>query len=93
MNTYICEVCDKTETLTADAAYSAGWDYPPFMGAFGIVGPRTCPDCPMTATVWWTLTEANSNGERLQLPDLSARHRAAIARILSETAAAEGVKS
>ena len=42
---HICEVCGKTEMLTPAEAFSDGWDYPPRMGGFGIVGPRTCGDC------------------------------------------------
>ena len=42
---HICEVCGKTETLTPEEAFNEGWDYPPRMGGFGIVGPRTCGDC------------------------------------------------
>jgi hypothetical protein len=53
--TYTCEVCGKSETLSQDEAFSAGWDYPPFIGAWGVISPRTCPECPMTSTVWWAL--------------------------------------
>ena len=41
---HICEVCGKTEILTPKEAFNEGWDYPPRMGGFGIVGPRTCGD-------------------------------------------------
>ena len=36
---YICEVCGKTAVLTQDEAYQSVWDYPPFMGTYGIVSP------------------------------------------------------
>ncbi len=52
---HICEVCGRTEVLTPEEAFEAGWDYPPRMGAFGIVSPRTCPDCSMMDTVWAAL--------------------------------------
>ena len=35
---HICEVCGKTEILTPEEAFNDGWDYPPRMGGFGIVG-------------------------------------------------------
>ena len=54
---HICEVCGKTQELTAEAAFNAGWDYPPKMGAFAVVSTRICDDCPMTKTLWWRLTQ------------------------------------
>ena len=30
---HICEVCGKTEILTSEESFNAGWDYPPRMGA------------------------------------------------------------
>ena len=50
---YLCEVCQKVETLTEEQAYKSGWDYPPFIGVWGVISPRTCPDCPMTDTAYW----------------------------------------
>ena len=41
---HICEVCGVEEILTPKTGFEAGWDYPPKMGAFGIIGPRTCPN-------------------------------------------------
>lgn len=52
---HVCEVCGRDEILPVDDAYRVGWDYPPKMGAFGIVSPRICPDCPIDKTVWWAL--------------------------------------
>ncbi|MCR4708201.1 MAG: hypothetical protein K5746_09695 [Clostridiales bacterium] len=52
---HICEVCGRTEVLTPEEAFEAGWDYPPRMGAFGILSPRTCPHCSMMDTVWAAL--------------------------------------
>lgn len=53
---HVCEVCGRDEVLESEEAHRQGWDYPPRMGVFGIVSPRTCPDCPMTKTVWWAIT-------------------------------------
>lgn len=52
---YECEVCGKMEYLTEEEAYNKGWDYPPFMGEWGVVSPRTCGDCPVTETAWLAL--------------------------------------
>lgn len=50
---HICEVCGRTEILSPDEAFKTGWDYPPKMGTFGEISPRTCGSCGMTDTVWW----------------------------------------
>lgn len=50
---HICEVCGKTEILTPEEAFEDGWDYPPKMGAFGLVSPRTCGNCGIMDTLWW----------------------------------------
>ncbi len=42
--------------MTPEDAYKSGWDYPPFMGGYGVVSPRTCPNCPLVKTVWAALT-------------------------------------
>ena len=71
----MCEVCGRTETLSAAAAYDAGWDMPPRMGAFGTVSTR----CPMLATAWFAMAMRGC-----ALEDLTDRQRAAIERILGE---------
>ena len=76
---HICEVCGKEEILTSEEAYAEGWDYPPFMGTFGIVSPRTCPDCSMKETAWFALT-----CKKKPLAELSEKQRAAVNRILTE---------
>lgn len=52
---HICEVCGKTETMTTDVAFDQGWDYPPRMGVFKILSPRTCGDCGIEKTLYWRL--------------------------------------
>lgn len=76
---HMCEVCGVEEVLTPDEAYAAGWDYPPRQGRFGVIGPRVCPGCPSTATVWWALTCDGYTQEML-----SDRQRDVIARIRAE---------
>lgn len=50
-----CEVCETTELLTPEEAYQAGWDYPPKMGEWGVISPRTCGGCGIDRTLWWAL--------------------------------------
>lgn len=76
---HVCEVCGTEAVLTPDEAYEAGWDYPPRMGAFGVVSPRTCPNCPINRTVWWAIT-ADGYIEDM----LSEQQLATIKRILGE---------
>lgn len=76
---HICEVCGKTEILTPAEAYEEGWDYPPRTGAFRVIGPRVCPVCPNTKTVWWAVAMDNFTEDML-----TAAQRETIARILGE---------
>ncbi|WP_306461755.1 MULTISPECIES: hypothetical protein [unclassified Rhodococcus (in: high G+C Gram-positive bacteria)] len=76
---HICEVCGRDEILTPTEAYAAGWDYPPRTGQFGVISPRTCPDCPMANTVWAALTL-----EQRSRADLSEAQLDVVARILAE---------
>lgn len=52
---HYCEVCGKKEFITADEAYNAGWDYPPNMGVFGLLSPRTCGNCHINDTLFWKI--------------------------------------
>lgn len=52
---HYCEVCGKKEFITAKEAFDAGWDYPPNMGHFGLLGPRTCGNCQMKDTLFWKI--------------------------------------
>ena len=52
---HYCEVCGKSQFMTAQEAYDAGWDYPPHMGDFGLLGPRTCGGCRLTDTLYWKI--------------------------------------
>lgn len=76
---HVCEVCGLEEMLTAEEAYNAGWDYPPFMGEFGVVSPRTCPICPMMATAWAALTLQQKTPDQL-----SDNQKKAVKRIIAE---------
>lgn len=50
---HYCEVCGKDEYITAQEAFDRGWDYPPHIGKFGLLGPRTCGTCLLEDTLYW----------------------------------------
>lgn len=74
---YLCEVCGKTESLTQTEAYDSGWDYPPFIGVWGVISPRTCPNCTIEKTAYWWLMTRGTKG-------LPANHLATVERIIAE---------
>lgn len=74
-NEYLCEVCDAKATLTEAEAFELGWDYPPFIGLWGVVSPRTCPNCLIDQTAYWAV---------LTRQTLTDRHEATIRRIMAE---------
>lgn len=72
---YICESCGRTEIFEdPEEAFDEGWDYPPKMGKFGKISPRTCGNCGIENTLYWKLItnsiissdKATANGEKLQ---------------------------
>ena len=74
-----CEVCGLTENLTPSEAFGTGWDYPPGMGVVGVLSARTCPNCPISKTLWWSLAIENKPSA-----DLAADEIALIERIQGE---------
>ena len=76
---HICEVCGRTQIMTPEEAFSDGWDYPPKMGTFGVVSPRTCGECPMHLTAWWALAH-----EKKTVTELSQKQKETIKRIMGE---------
>jgi hypothetical protein len=60
-----CEVCGLELLLTPEIAYSLGWDFPPKMGEFGVISPRTCGACGVEGTVWWELAVNKKTVEEL----------------------------
>jgi len=76
---HVCEVCGTNKILTPSEAYEQGWDYPPRMGTFGVIGPRTCGTCSTQDTVWAALMLKGIAQE-----DLTDVQKDTIARILSE---------
>ncbi|RZS62249.1 hypothetical protein [Xylanimonas ulmi] len=79
--THICESCGRTEVLDEEQAHSDGWDYPPRMGTFGVISPRTCPNCAIDTTVWWAIAV-----EHTTAANLTDHQRAVVERILCEPA-------
>lgn len=54
---HYCESCGKKAFITAKEAFEDGWDYPPQIGSFGLLGPRTCGDCEITSTLYWKVQQ------------------------------------
>lgn len=52
---HYCEVCGKKEFITDEEAFNRGWNYPPKMGFFGMLGSRTCGNCQMEDTLFWRI--------------------------------------
>lgn len=76
---HYCEVCGKREFITAKEAFNDGWDYPPNIGQFGMLGPRTCGVCQIKDTLFWKI---NASGglpvvleNNLSQEDLATWHR------------------
>ncbi len=81
---HICEACGKKEFITAEAAHIKGWDYPPRMGKFGIVSPRTCGECGIEKTVWWNMMKSGKD-QNTDKDTMSEEHkRKVIMRIAKE---------
>lgn len=76
---HICEVCGKTEVLTPMEAHMSGWDYPPMMGSFGVVSPRTCGNCTINHTLWWALVADHKKPSELNEAQMET-----LKRILAE---------
>ena len=77
-----CENCGKREILTPDQAFHAGWDFPPRMGAWGVISPRTCGDCGIETTLWWALqTDELTMDDPMSWPE---NRRRALAWFLNE---------
>ena len=76
---HICEVCGKEEVLTPEEGFEAGWDYAPYMYSFGVVSPRTCGNCTINKTAWWSIC---CEGKAFE--ELSDKQKATVRRIYQE---------
>lgn len=72
---HICEVCGKDEVLTPEQAFDQGWDYPPRMGQFQIVSPRTCGSCSINGTLWWAISAEGKQPSELDENQLRTLNR------------------
>ena len=82
---HYCEVCGKKEFITAEEAFNSGWDYPPNIGMFGILSPRTCGDCMMQDTLYWKIQTSDDIRYKLLSRDvLTADEILTLERILNE---------
>jgi len=68
--------------MTPEQAFNEGWDYPPKMGAFGIISPRTCGDCLVVDTLWMAI----QSGKIKNLEDMTPKQREVFERIRNEPA-------
>lgn len=80
---HYCEVCGKKEFLKPAEAYEQGWDYPPKIGVFGVVSPRTCGECGIDKTLYWRMM-SKSKEEKNSIENFSKEEQRILARILSE---------
>lgn len=76
---HVCEICGQEELLTSEQGYEQGWDYPPKMGTFKIISPRTCGSCSIKNTLWWVMTIEGKRGA-----DLDGKKIQTLTRILHE---------
>lgn len=76
---HICENCGKEQILSSEEGNKQGWDYPPKMGTFKIISPRTCGGCGIQTTLWWEITCNKTPPNQL-----SERHQQTLKRILTE---------
>lgn len=72
---HICEVCGTEKVMTSDEAFEDGWDYPPRMGAFGVLSARTCGNCPINRTLWWRLAVDKVDPSTLTAADVALVER------------------
>lgn len=76
---HLCECCGTQALLTPEEAFQEGWDYPPTIGRFGTISPRTCKNCGIETTLWWALAIDHTPTEQL-----SRGQQATLQRILNE---------
>lgn len=74
-----CEVCGLELLLTPEIAYTLGWDFPPKMGEFGVISPRTCGACGVEGTVWFAMAV-----KKMTVDGLSDEQYAKALRIVGE---------
>jgi len=76
---HICESCGKEDLFTSEEGFRRGWNYPPRMGAFGALFPRTCGACATGSTLWHEMIVYKT-----PVVQLSSRQQQTLYRILTE---------
>lgn len=78
---YVCENCGKVMIYSnPEEGFADGWDYPPKMGEFTVISPRTCGDCGIETSLWWAFI----TGEVTSVDDLSSKQKVILNRIIGE---------
>ncbi|MFB8530704.1 hypothetical protein [Enterococcus casseliflavus] len=78
---YICESCGKIGLYhNEEEGFKDGWDYPPRMGNYRILSPRTCGQCSIDTTLYWAII----TGEIHSFNEMTFKQKATLARILGE---------
>lgn len=78
---YVCENCGKIEFFqTPEEGFEAGWDYPPKMGEYRVVSPRTCANCSIDTTLYWAMVTGHIKSRE----DMTLNQKAVLDRILKE---------
>ena len=72
----------KKRHLTPEEAFNEGWDYPPRMGAFTVLSPRTCGECSITDTLWWKLVTDKNNEHNMN--NFTDEEKKTLKRIMAE---------
>jgi len=76
---HICDGCGAEELLTTEDAYQKGWDYPPMCGPWGTLAARTCPNCGVQTSAWWSLAVDGKS-----FAELSEHHQNTVRRVRAE---------
>jgi len=78
---YICENCGKIGLYNnEEEGFRDGWDYPPKMGTYRVLSPRTCGQCSIDTTLYWAII----TGKIHSLSDMTSNQKDTLARILGE---------
>ena len=78
---YICENCEKIGLYhNEEEAFKDGWDYPPKMGNYRVLSPRTCGQCSIDTTLYWAI----HTGKIKSAHEMTPKQKATLLRILDK---------
>lgn len=72
---HICETCGLEQELTSQEGFEEGWDYPPRLGPFGVLSPRTCGSCGIETTLYWRIITKQVDPNNLSEQDIALIER------------------